>query len=181
MEGIGYDFYPKTCIRQTADKWLKSSDKESFSYSRRLIKSEGLLVGGSSGACLWGAMQVAKGLPKDKRIVCIFNDSIRNYLTKYVNDDWMLESNLISQEEYDSKYINNESNQLFGGEEKIDSVQMKHVVPIELNTNVENCLQLFEEYNVDYVNLNYLNIKNFSFLFIMTKRKYLELLQVNQF
>ena len=33
MEGIGYDFYPKTCIRQTADKWIKSS----FDFSGKFI------------------------------------------------------------------------------------------------------------------------------------------------
>jgi hypothetical protein len=158
MEGIGYDFYPKTCDRTTADKWLKSSDKESFAYARKLIKNEGLLVGGSSGACLWGAMQVAKGLPKDKRVVCVFNDSIRNYLTKFVNDDWLLENNLLDQEEYDSKYINHESVELFGGEEKVEKVPRKIVKAMELVTKIQDCLKAFEEYKTDYV------IK-FSFLY----------------
>ena len=155
IEGIGYKFHPKTCVREIADKWLKSSDKESFSYARRLIKSEGLLVGGSAGACLWGAIQIAKGLPKDKRIVCIFTDSIRNYLTKFVNDDWLLEGNLTSQEEYDAKYINKEGVQLFGGEEKVESVQMKCVNPLELTCTVESCLKAFEQYDIDYVNYLY--------------------------
>ena len=155
MEGIGYDFYPKTCIRQTADKWLKSDDLSSFSYARKLIKSEGLLVGGSSGACLWGAMQVAKGLPKDKRIVCIFNDSIRNYLTKFVNDDWLLENQLLNQEEYDQKYINNENINIFGGGDIVDKVPKKLVKIMELNTTVRDCLRAFEKYNTDYVNKYY--------------------------
>jgi hypothetical protein len=97
-------------------------------------------------------MQIAKGLSKDKRIVCVFTDSIRNYLTKFVNDDWLLESHLLNQEEYDAKYINKENINLFGGEEKIEKVPKKTVKPIELNTTVKDCLSAFEEYEVDYVN-----------------------------
>ena len=154
IEGIGYDFFPKTCIRETADKWLKSNDFESFNYSRKLIKTEGLLVGGSSGACLWGAMQIAKDLPKDKRIVCIFTDSIRNYLTKFVNDDWMLENHLLSQGEYDTKYIYNENLNLFGGDLLIQDVPKKLVKPLDLSFTVQCCLRCFEEYDIDYVKSN---------------------------
>jgi cystathionine beta-synthase len=56
VEGIGYDFIPRVLDRQYTDKWYKSYDKESFDYSRRLIKEEGMLVGGSSGSALAGAL-----------------------------------------------------------------------------------------------------------------------------
>jgi hypothetical protein len=105
-------------------------------------------------------MQIAKGLPKDKRIVCVFTDSIRNYLTKFVNDDWLLESHLLSQEEYDAKYINKENINLFGGEEKVENVPKKRVKPVELTTRVEDCLRAFDEYQVDYVNNDKININN---------------------
>jgi len=49
VEGIGYDFIPRVLDRSPVDKWYKSSDTDSFYYSRRLIKEEGMLVGGSSG------------------------------------------------------------------------------------------------------------------------------------
>ena len=49
VEGIGYDFIPRVLDRSPVDKWYKSNDKESFYYARRLIKEEGMLVGGSSG------------------------------------------------------------------------------------------------------------------------------------
>lgn len=45
VEGIGYDFIPTVLERKFVDKWLKSSDRESFLMSRRLIKEEGLLCG----------------------------------------------------------------------------------------------------------------------------------------
>lgn len=151
VEGIGYDFIPKTCGRETADIWLKSNDQESFTYARKLIKEEGLLVGGSSGACLWGAMNIARGLPKDKRVVCIFTDSIRNYLTKFVNDDWCLESGFLSQETYDKKYIENPECSLFGGEEKVGKICNKKVESVSIEMKVKECLKKFEELRVDYV------------------------------
>ena len=45
VEGIGYDFIPTVLERKYVDKWYKSSDRESFLMSRRLIKEEGLLCG----------------------------------------------------------------------------------------------------------------------------------------
>ena len=65
--------------RTWIDKWYKWSDSDAFSLARRIIKEEGLLVGASSGWALWGALQEAKELDEDKRIVIILPDSIRNY------------------------------------------------------------------------------------------------------
>ena len=45
VEGIGYDFVPTVLDRNVVDKWYKVGDKEAFTFSRRLIKEEGLLCG----------------------------------------------------------------------------------------------------------------------------------------
>jgi cystathionine beta-synthase len=86
--------------RQYTDKWFKSEDKESFEYSRRLIKEEGMLVGGSSGSALAGAMKAIKELNigEGKRVLVILPDSIRNYMTKFLNNDWLYENGFISEE-----------------------------------------------------------------------------------
>uniref|UniRef100_A0A914DUY2 Cystathionine beta-synthase n=1 Tax=Acrobeloides nanus TaxID=290746 RepID=A0A914DUY2_9BILA len=50
---------------------------------------EGLLVGGSSGSNVWAALEKAKELKKDDRVVVILPDGVRNYMTKFIDDDWM--------------------------------------------------------------------------------------------
>jgi len=89
VEGIGYDFIPDVLDRGLVDEWIKSNDRDSFLVARQLIRQEGLLVGGSSGAAVWAAMQVCRELGPGKRVVVILPDSIRNYLTKFVDDRWM--------------------------------------------------------------------------------------------
>ncbi len=152
VEGIGYDFIPKTCYRtEIVDEWLKSDDKNSFTYARKLIKEEGLLVGGSSGAAMWGAIQVAKNLPADKRVVCIFVDSLRNYLTKFVNDDWLLENNFLEQNKYDERYIDNPKVKLYGNEAKVSDLNMTPVKAVNFDTTVKDCFSEFDKQKTDMV------------------------------
>lgn len=59
--------------------------------ARKLNRQEGILAGGSSGTNLVGALRAAKQLKKGQRCVVIMPDGVRNYLTKFLNDDWMVE------------------------------------------------------------------------------------------
>ena len=95
VEGIGYDFIPRVLERRLIDSWVKTEDKESFLMARRLIKEEGLLCGGSSGATMVGALEVCKRYGPGKRVVVLFADSVRNYMTKFLSDDWMIEHNFM--------------------------------------------------------------------------------------
>ena len=92
IEGIGYDFFPKVLDNSLVDEYVKTHDKESFLMARRLIREEGLLVGGSSGATVYAALHAAKRLKKGEKCVVILADGIRNYLTKFVDDAWMKEN-----------------------------------------------------------------------------------------
>ncbi|MCA9677225.1 MAG: cystathionine beta-synthase [Kofleriaceae bacterium] len=95
VEGIGYDFIPDVLDRSLVDRWIKSNDRDSFLTARQLIRQEGLLVGGSAGAAVWAAMQVSRDLGPGKRVVVILPDSIRNYLTKFVDDRWMRQNGFL--------------------------------------------------------------------------------------
>ncbi|RPD64447.1 cystathionine beta-synthase [Lentinus tigrinus ALCF2SS1-7] len=91
VEGIGYDFVPDVLSRDPADvnEWLKTSDEEAFAAVRLLMRHEGLLVGGSSGSALSGALRWlhsergrAIAQTKGANVVVLLPDGIRNYMSK---------------------------------------------------------------------------------------------------
>eukprot|EP00124_Ichthyophonus_hoferi_P003027 Ihof_evm3s237 gene=Ihof_evmTU3s237 len=84
VEGIGYDFIPQALDRSLIDVWMKSTDKPSFDMSRKLIREEGLLCGGSSGTAMAAAVEAAKELGPGQKCVVILPDGIRNYMSKFV-------------------------------------------------------------------------------------------------
>ena len=89
VEGIGYDFFPDVLDNDLVDEYVKTEDEESFIMARRLIKEEGFLCGGSCGSAMVAALKSAKHLDKNKRCLVVLPDSIRNYMTKFPNDQWM--------------------------------------------------------------------------------------------
>ena len=97
VEGIGYDFIPDVLNRDLVDEWVRTEDRESLLMTRRLIRKEGLLCGGSSGATVWAAVELAKKYGPNKRIVTILPDSVRNYMTKFMDDGWMRANGLMEK------------------------------------------------------------------------------------
>uniref|UniRef100_A0A674K7S2 Cystathionine beta-synthase n=1 Tax=Terrapene triunguis TaxID=2587831 RepID=A0A674K7S2_9SAUR len=89
VEGIGHDFIPTVLDRSVVDLWCKSNDADSFLMARRLIREEGLLCGGSSGSAMSIAVKAARTLTEGQRCVVILPDSVRNYMSKFLNDRWM--------------------------------------------------------------------------------------------
>lgn len=89
VEGIGYDFFPEVLNNKLVDQYIKVDDKNSFLTARKLIKEEGLLIGGSSGTAVWAALQAAKNLKSHQKCLVILPDSIRNYLSKFADNQWM--------------------------------------------------------------------------------------------
>jgi cystathionine beta-synthase len=91
VEGIGKDTWPKTMDPSVVDEWVRVSDRDSFLVARRLAREEGLLVGGSGGTTVWAALEIAKRFGPEAKILTMIPDSGRSYMSKFYDDNWMLE------------------------------------------------------------------------------------------
>ena len=89
VEGVGEDIWPPAYDPSVPDQIVAVSDAEAFAMTRRLAREEGLLVGGSCGMAVVGALRVARTLPADAVVVVLLPDSGRGYLGKIFNDAWM--------------------------------------------------------------------------------------------
>jgi len=113
VEGIGYDFVPEVLDRtlDCVDNWVKVGDDEAFPAALRLIRTEALLVGGSSGSALAGALKWLKsgegwtkfGSIEGKNVVLVLPDGIRNYMSK----PWFIEGATQSADSPLSRVVKN--------------------------------------------------------------------------
>jgi len=139
VEGTGYDFIPTVLDRSVVDQWYKSIDYDSFRMARRLIKEEGLLCGGSSGASMAIAMKAAKKLKKGQKCVVILADSVRNYITKFLNDEWLAERDIIEIEK----------EKLWWHDVKVSSLQLAAPLSILPTLSVEQAIAIMNEEGYD--------------------------------
>lgn len=98
VEGFGEDFLPSTMNFDYVDEVVRVTDKECFTYTRRLVREEGILAGGSSGGALCGAIKYAEREDREMNIVVIMCDANTRYLSKIFDDDWMRENGFLESE-----------------------------------------------------------------------------------
>jgi cystathionine beta-synthase len=137
VEGIGYDFIPDVLDRRLVDSWIKSNDRDSFLTARQLIRQEGLLCGGSSGSAVWAAMQVCRQLGPGKRVVVILPDSLRNYLTKFVDDRWMRQQGYVKADWEVGTVA-----------DCVRALGRRAVIALDLNDKLERATELFKQHGI---------------------------------
>ena len=80
IQGIGAGFVPNTLNTEIYDEIIPVSNEDSFAYGKEIAKEEGVLVGISSGAALYAAIEVAKRPEfKGKTVVALLPDSGDRY------------------------------------------------------------------------------------------------------
>jgi len=147
IEGIGYDFIPGVLDRSIVDRWLKTSDKESFLMSRRLIREEGILCGGSSGSAMAAAIKAAKELGPGKRCVVLLADSVRNYMTKFLNDDWM-KANGFTDEGFVNEMPEHKDKIQYAGA-KVKDLDLKLAVTVTADTPCSEAITIMQTNSFD--------------------------------
>jgi cystathionine beta-synthase len=98
LEGIGEDFVPSTLDLSICDLVVQVNDRESFLMARRIVREEGIFVGGSCGAAVAGALRAIPqlGLAEDHTVVVLLPDSGSRYLSKFFDDNWMRDNGFLN-------------------------------------------------------------------------------------
>lgn len=86
IQGIGAGFVPGVLNTKIYDEVIPVTNEQSYTTTKRLAMEAGLLVGISSGAAMFGALQVAKKLGAGKNVVVILPDTGERYLSTGVFD-----------------------------------------------------------------------------------------------
>lgn len=98
VEGVGEDMLPDNVHLNVMDDAIQVNDRTSFALTRELVKKEGLCVGPSSAMALAAAYEYSKKLKKPSKILILFADHGRAYLSKAFNAAWLKENGLIDSD-----------------------------------------------------------------------------------
>jgi cystathionine beta-synthase len=140
VEGIGQDEMPGNVDFSVIDEIHAVSDKDAFTRTRLLARTEGIFAGGSSGAVLHVALKVAESLSQKDMIVMIIPDSGTRYLSKIYNDNWMKENQFLEPAVH-----------VRAGQVVRDKVRRKEMVSIPLGITVEEAVNLMREHDISQV------------------------------
>ncbi|AEI65495.1 pyridoxal-phosphate dependent enzyme [Corallococcus macrosporus] len=97
VEGIGEDMLCGAMDFTHLDDVRQVDDRQCFVAARRLAREEGIFAGGSSGAAIHVAVQLAKEVGKGKTIVVVLPDSGSSYISKFHSDEWMRDNGFLEE------------------------------------------------------------------------------------
>ncbi|HVL96613.1 MAG TPA: cystathionine beta-synthase [Solirubrobacteraceae bacterium] len=141
VEGVGEDFWPETFDPSVVDRYVTVSDKDSFLMTRRLARTEGMLVGGSCGMAVQAAVEVARDIEDPEAlVVVVLPDGGRAYLSKIFNDNWMAQHGFLPR-----------TGDRTVGEVLLDKHGIGEIPPlvvVESSQKVRDAVALFHEHRV---------------------------------
>ncbi|QRK04230.1 pyridoxal-phosphate dependent enzyme [Archangium violaceum] len=97
VEGIGEDMLCGAMDFKVVDDIRQVDDRQSFVAARRLAREEGIFAGGSAGAAVHVAVQLAKEVGKGKTIVVVLPDTGMSYISKFHSDEWMRDNGFLEE------------------------------------------------------------------------------------
>ncbi|MEE2980946.1 MAG: cystathionine beta-synthase [Pseudomonadota bacterium] len=100
VEGIGEDFLPDNCDLSLASHAFIIPDNEAFAVARDVLRTEGFMVGSSTGTLIGAALRYCRAQTTAKRVVTFVPDSGNKYLSKMYNDFWMIDQGFIKRETF---------------------------------------------------------------------------------
>jgi cystathionine beta-synthase len=100
VEGIGEDFIPPIADFGRVTKAYSISDRESFATARKLLRTEGILAGSSTGTLLAAALKYCAEQTEARRVVTLACDTGNKYLSKLYNDFWLEDRGFIQREQH---------------------------------------------------------------------------------
>jgi cystathionine beta-synthase len=145
VEGIGKDTWPRTMDPDVVDEWVRVSDRDSFQLARRLAREEGLLVGGSGGSTVWAALELARRFGPDAKILTMIPDSGRSYMSKFYDDNWMLEHGFVERQ------VPLPTVEALLSSKRVEEAEVPDLVTISAHQKVGEAIDTMQRYGISQI------------------------------